>query len=476
MKRAFYLLILLFAANLIFLGCQKNAFQNNDADAIEELKSWLKTNGQNFSNGNITLNFSSSTSVKGNLNWSTARIVNNSDAIYTTVPFTFDQSNYKNKKIIYDAKIGELPTSYNLVLRKNNNTNIIEALVVATQYKFDKKTNKKILNKYYYNIKGEILYGISKSSNEELKKLTILINYQQNTQARTCELVDSDPIRIQECWGTESTPGNYNMTCAMVSRVVKTYRCTFDIGAPDPAYWWLEGEGGGWEEYEESQYANQAMIDTLAGYPCAQDVLKELFNCNDQIKALFDSVFTYNGDTELHFTVDHSLTKDSADGYSANGGGGAQFFMNNIYLNPWVLQNSSKDYIAVTLMHESLHAYMNYWYVQYMTGVIDSNEFKIRFPIFWDYNRPRSNSELQHHNQMASAYINFMVSYLKNFNTNISDEMAYALAWGGLSKTTNWASLDDTQKNNISRLNRQARRDGVVDTVGISSHHLKNCN
>lgn len=91
------------------------------------------------------------------------------------------------------------------------------------------------------------------------------------------------------------------------------------------------------------------------------------------------AIFGVNEDVNLTFSVDNSLTKEGMDGYTKFPGGSAFFFDAKIELNPWVLQNSTKEYILVTMLHEAIHSYINYWYNQYLTKQIDSTIFKSRF-------------------------------------------------------------------------------------------------
>ena len=73
-----------------------------------------------------------------------------------------------------------------------------------------------------------------------------------------------------------------------------------------------------------------------------------------------------------------------------------------IKLNSDVLPNASEQYIAVTILHETLHAYF------------------------------RQTGQLDDHNEMVNNYIPWFESTLKTLYPSMSPEDAEALAYGGL--------------------------------------------
>ncbi len=91
----------------------------------------------------------------------------------------------------------------------------------------------------------------------------------------------------------------------------------------------------------------------------------------------------------------------------AHGGG---LISAKVYLNVKILPNASKEYIAATIIHELLHAYI-------------------------DHNGIPTNS----HEEMATKYFSLMTKSLQNLFT-LSDDEAKALTWGGLEKTLGYTT------------------------------------
>lgn len=240
--------------------------------------------------------------------------------------------------------------------------------------------------------------------------------------------------------------------------------------------------GGTWYPADLSAFTggeihNSSIIDSLQGFPCAQEILAQLPSINAEIVKILDSVFYINDTADLYFKAKTDFTKDSIDGYTDIPSGSASFFRTTIYINPWVMANSTKEYIAATLIHESLHAYVNYWYFQYKYyHVIDSNQFKAKFPIFWDHYRNDGfhNQPSQSHNEMAERYVDLITDFLKSYHFNISNSMAKAIAWGGLQESDVWKTRSDT--NTIYNLNHIARQDGTTTNNNLyTNHHLRKC-
>jgi hypothetical protein len=236
--------------------------------------------------------------------------------------------------------------------------------------------------------------------------------------------------------------------------------------------------GPGWIPTIDPPSANQIIIDSLQGYPCAQNILAQLPSINSQITKLLDSVFFINENTELYFKPKLNFTKDSMDAYTGIPSGSASFFRSTIFMNPWMMTNSTKEYIAATFIHESIHAYINFWYFQYRVNhVIDSNQFKQMFPIFWDYYRNDGfhYQPSQSHNEMAERYVTMMKDFIRTFSPGMSETMVNAIAWGGLEKTNVWRTLSDT--GSINNLNRIARQDQDSSTNNTYiNYNLRKCN
>jgi hypothetical protein len=291
------------------------------------------------------------------------------------------------------------------------------------------------------------------------------------------------------CWNYYATYSDPS-TGAVIGFATTTqcsYSITYtgnELAYLDPSYYNdPTGGGGGGSYVEEWTYVNvpvqnQSIIDSLNGYPCAQQILA---NINDSIRSEVEDVllgvFGQNNNINLTYKVDNNLTKDSLEnGYTPRyTGGGVDWYEQNIFLNPWVLQNSAKEYTATVFVHEGIHAVIDYWRTRYFQNAIDSTTLKNMFPIFWEYNRVRGQVELAEHEQIANAYVNKIADFVKLLNPNVTDEMAKALGWKGLQETTVWKAKSDSEKNQILNLQRIARRDIDATNNQYSLYNLTKC-
>ncbi len=98
-------------------------------------------------------------------------------------------------------------------------------------------------------------------------------------------------------------------------------------------------------------------------------------------------------------------------------------------LNTTALKDAGREYIAVTLVHEFVHAYMS----------------------TFQANGARQMGPLQQHDAMVS-YIDPMARFL-NTRYNVPMDEAIALSWGGLEETNGYISLSDEEKNRIVAIN-----------------------
>jgi hypothetical protein len=217
------------------------------------------------------------------------------------------------------------------------------------------------------------------------------------------------------------------------------------------------GNDTGWEL--EPINDNQIIIDSLQGYPCAQSVLAALPSVNAEVKTILHDVFGVNDDVNMIF-VPHTYSTDSLDAEFKS----KSFGNYTIWVNTGMLDHATKDYIAATLLHEAIHAYIIY--MKYGGGM-DSATFAQHFPIYMQY--VGNNAQ---HNEMAANYVSIMKSALMSLNPNLSSYNAEALSWGGLQMTTVWRNRGDS--NAIYLRNTVAKRTNIphFDSTGSSVNYL----
>jgi hypothetical protein len=170
----------------------------------------------------------------------------------------------------------------------------------------------------------------------------------------------------------------------------------------------------------------------LDEYPCASDVYDSFGSFDAEITNLLAKTFKYNHTFHVTFKGADLPPEDDGlfqgvDGTTRSDAKGviteASF---EILINDYVLKNSTKEYIAVTFAHETLHALIQYYEIN------DPQKLEELFPVF--FNTMGLNDE--EHVTMGKLYIDEMVDVIKQINPNMPTVEATCLAWGGLQGTT----------------------------------------
>lgn len=439
---------------LLIIACRKESTSTH-TPVHEEYSEWLSKKGGYFAKGTIQIGIGN-TRAEGRLNWGSAVKYSNKSVSFTAVPFIFAASPVKNGRILYGSEAAEMPTLYDLVFWKEGE-NVRAALRVRTYQESKPQTlEKRKVYETFFELDGRKKYAAVVYGVYDYKLL------KEDTEAGTQSRTAGCDVQVTTTH-TFSCEGNTANTTICYYRTRTTMRTICSYSSGEPGEWETPepGEGGGgWSEYESSieEYQNETVIDSLQGYPCAQDVLKQLPNMDTLAKEIL-RVFGVNEDVNLKFSP--SSTLDSATDGMAICSGGSIIFNCTILLNTHVLTNSSKDYIVAVFIHEAIHAY-----IMHQKNILGANSqaFKDMFPIYGTYqgNDPQ-------HNEMANNFINKMASVIKGFNPSISDMDARALAWGGLEMTTVWQNQDTTY---IHEANRRAKSPTPADYI---NYNLKKC-
>ncbi|MFW0718835.1 hypothetical protein [Pedobacter sp. N23S346] len=191
------------------------------------------------------------------------------------------------------------------------------------------------------------------------------------------------------------------------------------------------------------------IIDSLRGYPCAQDLLRRLPNLNTDLAALIKKTFGTNANIDLRFSIDNTLKNTATDGRfdglaGTSPSNGAVY---KILLNPDVLSKSSKEYILATMYHEALHAY-----VAYAQSTLSDDVFAATFGSL-DFNGGRTLfKEVDGHFELAANnYLNGLKDAILAFNPNYDTGRAYSLAQGGIVQLSNGAKAVNDQERDTTK-------------------------
>lgn len=168
--------------------------------------------------------------------------------------------------------------------------------------------------------------------------------------------------------------------------------------------------------------------------PCMKDEVNAALasGLNSYTYRIANYVFSDNIYFDLNFFESTTLA-NNVDGQTDCQGipSSQNYFVADVSLNANTLPKASKEYIAVTAIHEILHAYMTY------SGKL---------------------GEFNQHTDMANNYIYTMQKDLQAMFPGMSDTDAAALSWGGLGDTQAWKDMltnNPDQANKIVSTNQQ---------------------
>lgn len=178
------------------------------------------------------------------------------------------------------------------------------------------------------------------------------------------------------------------------------------------------GGGGGGTPPDDCNYygtctqSDEEVVDDITSNlsnPCFQQTVNTINNANSlgtDIGFILHECFTFWQPKDLYISQ-ICLSNPDTDGHTFSG-----TYEIIIKFNECALQNASQEYIAATLYHEILHAYF----------IADGRN-------------------IDDHQEMATRYLNAMISTLKENFSSLNPVDAKALAWGGLQKTKAWSDF-----------------------------------
>lgn len=178
------------------------------------------------------------------------------------------------------------------------------------------------------------------------------------------------------------------------------------------------------DERDDNPPPRQDIINNLPE-GCLKNVVNELIqkDCKNELSSMINQIF--NASPELDIVIDgRSTFSNDIDGDASTQLGGNGYCRINIDLNTNILPGAAKEYIAATMFHESIHAYLS---------------------------ATDRMSDLDHQ-VIAETYISKMVAGIQELYPSISLQDAEALAWGGLQKTSAWAALQSSDPANANMI------------------------
>jgi len=165
--------------------------------------------------------------------------------------------------------------------------------------------------------------------------------------------------------------------------------------------------------------------------PCLKKMVDAAISrdCQNQITSFIQRAFSYSVDINLTFNDKPLGTDDGITQYTNT----PDYSVINVSItlnsNPLSLPHASKEYVAVTILHEAIHAWID-----------------------MDTKRPVSNN-ISHEQMASTAKIKLLADALTEMYPTISVQDATDLAWGGLQFTNAWTALAQTDKDRIIQTN-----------------------
>lgn len=440
MKKAlFSTLSVLFFLSLFHLACKKTEIQKSEqVDAqsltIIEAKNWFLKNNSSASSQKSRV----AGQEYGKLSnfspiWESAIVEEDNRYIIVETAVTFNKTpGFINNAITPDATISSINGSSKLVLLKDKISGLLQA---AFMHVIDSsgKTNKAITYSnrssdftgeiFFTDLSGKFINGWLYKAGKIVKKSNQIAapvkNALVNPDDEDCETIET---RWYEQWCDHYTNGD--VECSPWEYIGSTFRTYCESGG---------GGGGGGGGYG----GDEADMDDINNYlvtPCLSDTWEALMSNDVNVDLVYLLKSTFSATTRFNLSISEASDFEvDADGNSIdattittrqpNG-----TFDMHVYLNKVELQDASKEYIAATMFHEIIHAYMR------ATGVLD---------------------EKLHHEQMGQYYISSMMYSIQKVFPSLSDSQARSLALGGLKKTTNFSRLSQSEKDEILAENQR---------------------
>lgn len=204
------------------------------------------------------------------------------------------------------------------------------------------------------------------------------------------------------------------------------------------------GGGGGGDGF------NAEIKHKLDSFPCAKNLVAQMNNLNSDLSSLIENAFNKNDRINLTIEPDYSLRGTSKDGIL---GQSSKFTHNNqlyfnisVGINPDVLKNATKEYILVTIYHETIHAYLALKRLE-----LGETEFNNQFiGIYVNGGRLIGVQDPQHWSMAYANFVNGLKNMILSYNPSFNPDRAHALALGGIISLTPAQTAINQQERNTT--------------------------
>jgi len=239
-----------------------------------------------------------------------------------------------------------------------------------------------------------------------------------------------------------------NMSCT--TRIDRVGNCT--AGGSDGTGGGGSGGGGGGGGTVPpiippgTSEEDKEIIDSLQGYPCAQAILAQVPNLENEVSAWLNAVFNNNTDFNITFSDDPKLAGTKTDA-EHRGFGSVNGQTHKITINPDVLNNASKEYIVATMFHEVLHGFLGSELLR-LSAEGKANQFGVLYA-GWSSVQINGQQRFVKNHASFGSQLDKLKKAIKSFNPNLSEYDALALAKNGI--VTNLDAVETSLNDNHRR-------------------------
>lgn len=417
--------ILLFLVSTLFLyNCKREDFplekESGNRVSVELLKARFHSDSIAFSKFNVPPDFNFRQSLQRKIMWDKA-IHSKDGLVYIPVKLSLPANQ------LATFKNGSKDYGFKVLLRIDPKANIPQYEMLT--FFPDKKSNAKIFSGVVLTddyFVGQTTYSIYPTNNslQNREGFKMIARLGEEACAR---------IKVGEvCVGNYCSP-RYEKVCDDRGKSPFPEDITEEVDDSEMA----PGGGGGNGNQDEEEN-----IENKIENPCLKNMVDKIIKKDIEF-AIEETLLSIFGESNK-FNIFYSETTDLEDynfgraipsNLQINNQGQYITMDINVKLNVKTLPNSSQEFITTVIIHESIHAYLNY-----KGFIFNPNQ----------------------HDIMLSNYITLMANYLTT-NFQISDKDAYALSFSG---------LHDAYKNSLNNQSWQNIKDKLGSKLTTESERL----
>ena len=188
---------------------------------------------------------------------------------------------------------------------------------------------------------------------------------------------------------------------------------------------------------------DKEIIDSLQGYPCAQAVLAKIPNLQNKISEWLKKEFskTPSPDERIYIIKFNASLQlgNNVDGQHIGYETSAKE-VHLVTLNGNMLKTASQEYIAATIFHESLHAFLLSERLR-LKALNQESQFAILYPGWTPYTIGGQVKYANDQNNFGTL-LEDLKKALKTFNPSLTESEASALTKGGVITSMTQAEID----------------------------------